>query len=207
MRLGLFGGTFDPVHLAHLAIAETARERLGLDRVVFIPAGAPPHKAGQAVSPAADRLEMVRAAVADNPSFACSDVELLRPGPSYAADTLGAFAQAHPGAELFWLLGSDSVTELHTWRAPDRLFRLATFVGLARPGWPEAQVRAWLAAQPPGMRPRLEFVDVPLLEISASEVRRRAAAGESVRYLVPDPVRAYLLAHGLYRPEGSGGHA
>lgn len=199
MRLGLFGGTFDPVHLGHLAIAEVARGHLGLDRVVFIPAGVPPHKDPVGVSPAHHRLAMVRGATADNPGFAVSDLELRRSGPSFAADTIEAFAAQAPSAELFWLLGTDSVTELHTWRDPPRLFALATFVGLARPGWSRADVDRWFDAQPPGVRPRLEFVEVPLLDIASSALRARMARGDSVRYLVPDAALAYIAAHGLYR--------
>ena len=190
------------MHLGHLAIAEAARVRLALDRVVFIPAGRPPHKEPAGVSPAADRLAMVCAAIADNPAFACSDLEVRRPGPSYAADTLEAFRAEVPQAELFWLLGSDSVTELHTWHDPGRLYRLATFVGLARPGWSRGDVDRWLARQPPHLRPRLELVEVPLLDISSSALRAKLAQGDSARYLVPDPVLAYVRAHGLYRGGG-----
>lgn len=205
MRLGLFGGTFDPVHVGHLAIAEAARSHLGLDRVVFIPAGQPPHKDPADVSAAADRLAMVRAAIADNPGFAVSDLEIRRPGRSFAVDTLAAFASAEPEAERHWLLGSDSVTELHTWHDPARLFDLTTFVGLARPGWSREDVDRWLAEQPPDRRPRLLFVEVPLLDISSSALRRRIARGESVRYLVPDGVRQYIAARGLYREGGTAG--
>ncbi len=191
------------MHLGHLAIAEEARVRLRLDEVVFIPAGRPPHKDPRGVSPAVHRLAMVRAAIADNPAFTCSDVEVRRPGPSYAADTLEAFRARHPEAELFWLLGSDSVTELHTWHDPVRLYRLATFVGLARPGWSRREVDRWLADQPPDLRPRLEFVEIPLLDISSSALRAALAAGGSVRYLAPDAVLAYAHAHGLYRGGGA----
>ena len=203
MRVGLLGGTFDPIHLGHLVIAEEARLRLGLDLVLFIPAGQPPHKREEGVSPAADRLEMVRAAIGDHPGFSCSEVELLRPGASYTVDTLAALQAQYPQASLFWLLGTDSVTELHTWHDPERLYRLATFVGLARPGWSRREVDRWLADQPPDLRPRLEFVEIPLLDISSSALRAALAAGGSVRYLAPDAVLAYAHAHGLYRGGGA----
>ncbi len=198
MRVGLLGGTFDPIHLGHLVIAEEARLRLGLDLVLFIPAGQPPHKREEGVSPAADRLEMVRAAIGDHPGFSCSEVELLRPGASYTVDTLAALQAQYPQASLFWLLGTDSVTELHTWHDPERLYRLATFVGLLRPGWPRQAVERWLAERPVQARPQLELLEVPLLDISSRDLRRRAQAGEPLRYLVPETVRAYIRRRGLY---------
>lgn len=199
VRLGVFGGTFDPIHLGHLVIAEEARLRLGLDRVIFVPAAVPPHKSGWELAPVEDRLEMVRLATAGHAGFGVDDLELRRPGPSYTADTLEAFACREPGAELFCLLGSDSVLELDTWHDPPRLFRLATFVALLRPGWPAERIEAWLAGRPAGPCPRLLTVRVPALEIAARDLRRRAADGESLRYLVPEPVRAHIVRRGLYQ--------
>jgi nicotinate-nucleotide adenylyltransferase len=198
VRLALFGGSFDPPHLGHLAVAEAAREALALDRVLFCPAPRPPHKPGVRLGAVEDRLDMLRAAVADNPAFAASDAEARRPGPSYTVDTLSLLAREHPGAELFCLVGSDTAVQLETWHDPPRLFAAATFAVLLRPGWPEERVAAWLRAQPPGLRPRLVIVPVPGLDIRATDVRRRVAAGRSIRYLVPEPVRAIVLARGLY---------
>jgi nicotinate-nucleotide adenylyltransferase len=201
VRLGLFGGSFDPPHVGHLSVAEQAREALALDRVLFVPAPRPPHKPDAHLSAVADRLEMVRAAIAGNPAFAASDAESGRPGPSFTAETLAALAGAHPAAELFCLVGSDTAVALHTWHDRPRLFAMATFAVLLRPGWPEARLAAWLEAQPAALRPRLAVVRVPGLDISATEVRARVAAGRSIRYLVPDAVAAIIASRGLYREE------
>ncbi len=198
MRLGIFGGTFDPIHLGHLAIAEEARVRLGLDCVVFVPTGVSPHKAGEGVTAAADRLEMVRRATAGNPGFAVDDLETRRTGPSHTVDTLAAFTVRYPQADLLYLLGSDSLVELDTWHDPPRLFGLATFVALIRPGWPAERIAAWLAGHAPENRPRVLTLRVPGLEIASRDLRRRVGAGESVRYLVPDAVREWIAQRGLY---------
>lgn len=205
MRLGIFGGTFDPIHVGHLAIAEEARVRLGLERVVFVPAAVPPHKAGWEVAPVADRLEMVRRATAGNPGFEVDDLETRRSGPSFTADTLEAFARREPGAELLYLLGSDSVLDLDGWHDPPRLFRLATFVALVRPGWPAERIEAWRARHPADGRPRLLTLQVPGLEIASRDLRRRVAAGEPIRYLVPDAVRDWIAHRGLYVRAETGG--
>jgi nicotinate-nucleotide adenylyltransferase len=203
VRLGVFGGTFDPPHLGHLAVAEEARAVLGLERVLFIPAAVPPHKQAADVSAAAVRLELVRAAVAGNPGFAVSDLELRRGGPSFTADTLERIQREHGGAELFCLVGSDSAVQLDTWHDPPRLYRLATFVAMVRPGWPRERLDEWLDRQPAGLRPRLLALEVPALDIAASDLRRRMREGRPIRYLVPDAVRAVIDARGLYR-EGGG---
>ncbi len=202
MRLGVFGGSFDPPHLGHLVVAEEARQALGLDRVLFVPAPRPPHKAGAVLTPALERLAMVRAAVAGRPGFEACGLEVDRPGPSYTVDTLDALRTLHPGAELFCLVGSDTAVQLDTWHEPERLFSAAAFVALLRPGWPAARIETWLRAQPAGRRPRLEVVEVPGLDISSSDLRQRVAEGRSIRYLVPDPVRDLIAQRGLY---GAGG--
>ena len=203
MRLGVFGGTFDPIHLGHLAVAEEARRRLGLEQVLFLPAGAPPHKGGVAVAPAADRLEMVRLAVAGNPAFVADDREIRRPGPSFTVDTLEELGREHPGAELYYLLGSDSVVELDSWHEPSRLFGLAIFAVLLRPGWSERRVRAWWRAHPAEDRPRLQILGVPGMEVASRDLRRLLAAGEVPRYLLPEEVRGWITTRGLYREGGA----
>lgn len=207
MRLGIFGGTFDPIHLGHLAIAEEARVALDLASVVFVPAGVPPHKLGVAITTAADRLEMVRRAIADNPGFAVDESELRRSGISYTVDTLEIFSSRHPQAELFYLLGSDSVVELETWHDPARLFALATFVALVRPGWPAERIDAWMAAQPSSARPRLLTLRVPGLDVASRELRLRVATGLPIRYLVPGSVCEWIAQRRLYSSEGSQGGA
>jgi nicotinate-nucleotide adenylyltransferase len=194
--LGVFGGTFDPIHLAHLAVAEAARDALGLEQVLFITAGEPPHKPAPPVTEAEHRLAMVDLAIAGNPSFASSRMELDRPGPSYTVDTLEALAADTP--DLTLILSVEAFVGLPTWHEPRRVLELARLAVAPRDGYPDADP-AFLAAQFPGTVARVVFLDGPRLRLSASDLRARAAAGRSLRYLVPDAVAAYIGDHGLYR--------
>jgi nicotinate-nucleotide adenylyltransferase len=196
--LGVFGGTFDPVHLAHLAVAEAARDAQGLERVLFIPAGSPPHKLGHAITDAEDRLAMVELAIAGNPAFDVSRMELDRSGPSFTVDTLEALAATT--RDLTLIVSAEAFLELPSWHEPRRLLELARLVVLPRDGYPDAG-QAFLDAAFPGVATRAVFLDGPRLRISASELRDRAASGRSLRYLVPDAVAAYIGDHGLYRPD------
>lgn len=196
-RIGLFGGTFDPPHLGHLALAEQARDRLRLDEVRFIPAGQPPHKRGARISSAARRVAMARLAVRGNPAFTVSTLETGRGGPSFTIETLRAVAREAPRARLFLLMGADSLDDFATWRDPGAILRLATLVVADRPGGAKRRTRRPRVA---GMRrARIVHLDNPELAISSSQVRARVRAGRSVRYLVPDAVSAYLARHRLYR--------
>ena len=190
MRVGLMGGSFDPIHLGHLRAAENAREALSLDQVLFVPAAEPPHKPTFRLSPARDRLAMVALAVDGNPWFVSSDVELRRSGPSYTVDTLTALTQERRGDELFLIVGSDTLGEMASWREPERIFGLSTIAVADRPG---AEI-----PPPPLPSARVVRVSGPGLFLSASEIRRRVRAGLSIRYLLPDPVAAYIATHGLY---------
>ena len=197
MRIGVFGGTFDPIHLGHLAIAEEARDRLDLEEVCFVPAGAPWMKAGQPLSSAQDRLAMVRLAVEDNPFFRVSTIELERPGPSYTVDTLRELREEYgPEAQFFFILGSDSFVRFREWKDPEGVLRLATLVVLERPGgtWSTEEVEEKM-----GGVGRVERVEAVRLEISASDIRRRVADGKSIRYLVAESVERHIYARGLYR--------
>ena len=198
---GVFGGTFDPIHYAHLAVAEAALSDLGLADVTFIPAGQPPHKTDRVISPAADRVAMVEAAIADNPGFRLSTIEVEREGPSYTVDTLAALAGA--GIEpLALIISMDSLLGLPTWHEPERVLSLATLVVAPREGVDDAPAD-FLATHFPGVEVSAIWLDGPHLRLSASEVRQRAAADRSVRYLVPDAVAAYIGDHALYRsPSG-----
>jgi nicotinate-nucleotide adenylyltransferase len=200
--LGVFGGTFDPIHLAHLAVAEQAAEALGLERVLFVPAGEPPHKRAMAISPAEDRLAMVALAIEGNPRFAADRSEIDRPGPSYTVDTLEALRASRLAAgsapDLTLVLSAEAFLGLMTWRAPRRVLELARFAVAPRDGYPEAGPD-FLAGHLPDLADRATFLDGPRLRISASELRVRAAAGRSLRYLVPDAVLAYIGDHGLYQ--------
>lgn len=189
-RVGIMGGTFDPIHLGHLRAAESAREELGLQEVVFVPAGVPPHRQPPGAS-ALDRFAMACLATAGHPDFRTSACELERPGPSYTVDTLAAFREAWPEVELVLLVGSDTLPELAGWREHDRLLTLCTLGVVARPA-PDGAV----APMAPSGEARVTTAGLP---ISGTGIRERIAAGRSVRYLVPDGVAEYIAKRGLYR--------
>lgn len=193
VRVALFGGTFDPPHLGHLALAECARETLGLDRVIFMPAGAPPHKRGPVAS-AADRVALVRLAVRGNPAFEVSTLEARREGPSWTIDTLRELHAAHPRAELWLLVGADMHATMHTWREIGAITSLARIAVAVRPGSTASVKAAWARG---GLG--VTALANPGLEISSSEIRTRARAGRSLRYLVPDAVARAIAARALYR--------
>jgi len=192
--LGIFGGTFDPIHVAHLAVAEAARDVLGLDRVLFIPAGLPPHKLDQTVTSADHRAAMIEAAIADNPGFAMSRMEIARDGPSFTADTLDAIE----APRLALIISAEAFRQLPTWHQPERVIARATIVVAPRDGYPEPDA-SFLERSFPGSPVRVVILDGPRLRLSASEIRARAAAGRSLRYLVPDAVAAYIRDHSLYQ--------
>jgi nicotinate-nucleotide adenylyltransferase len=194
--VGILGGTFDPIHHGHLVIAEEAREELGLERVLLIPAAAPPHKPGRPVTPAPDRLAMAELAVAGNPAFVVSRLEVERGGASYTVETLEALRDRGV-ADPWFILSAEALAGFPTWREPDRILALCRLAVVPRGGY-EPLDRAWVTARFPGREDRLRFLAGPLLPISGSVVRRRAAAGRSVRYLVPDAVAAYIADHRLY---------
>ncbi|GIV80712.1 MAG: putative nicotinate-nucleotide adenylyltransferase [Anaerolineae bacterium] len=197
-RLGVFGGTFDPPHLGHLILAETAADCLALHRVLFVPAADPPHKHASAIRASAEhRLAMTALAIADNARFALSRVDMDRPGPHYTVDMLRLLEEQHPGAELFLLLGSDSLRDLPAWSRPAELLTLARLGVMQRPGAvPDLDALERLL---PGLRERLHWIPAPPLDLASSAIADLIAAGRSVRYLVPDRVLEYITAHGLYR--------
>jgi nicotinate-nucleotide adenylyltransferase len=204
-RYGILGGTFDPPHLGHLVLAQEVHARFELDRVWFLPAGVPPHKAGRAVSPAADRREMVQRAIAGDERFALCDIELTRPGPSYTADTLELLRERWgPHAALHLILGWDMLTYLPQWHAPERVLAATDVVVAAhRPdalGAPSTRDDlARLAQRIPAVTGKVVVLPAPQLDISASALRERTASGLPIRYLVPDAVCAYIDERGLYR--------
>lgn len=200
-RLGIFGGTFDPVHLGHLLLAESCRESAQLDEVWFVPAGTPPHKQRRSLTPARFRLEMLELAVAGHPQFKVCRLEVDRGGVSYTVDTLSQIRQMHPDAELFLLLGADSLEELHTWREADIICQVALPLVACRPNHQPVLHESLLAkiGQERWEAIRRHFVPMPLIEISSTEIRRRVAEGKSIRYRVPRPVEEYIRSHGLYQ--------
>lgn len=197
MRLGLFGGTFDPIHVGHLILAEACREACHLDRVHFIVAGQPPHKPAAGRTPVSHRLEMARIATAGHPAFEVSEIEAHAEGPSYSYRTLEAIRAERPADDLFFLIGADSLADLPGWRHPERIAELATLVVVNRPG-----IDPDVLAAPPDLGPAarpLVRVAVPPIGIAARDLRRRVAEGRSIRYQVPRGVEAYIAAQGLYR--------
>lgn len=200
--IGVFGGTFDPIHQAHLAVAEAARDKFDLGRVLFIPTAQPPHKPDRVVTAAGHRCAMVEAAIAGNPAFEVSRLEIDRGGMSYTVDTLAALHAAENAAEnpavLALILSAESFVGLPTWREPHRVLDLAALIVAPRDGFPEADA-AFLDHHFPGTSDRAAFLDGPRMRLSASDIRARAAAGRSIRYLVPDAVAAYIGDHALYQ--------
>ena len=183
MRIGVLGGTFDPIHVGHLIIAETVRDEMALDKVLFIPAAAPPHKQRQPITAAADRLELVRLAVEGNAAFEPSDIEITRGGISYTIETVEALRRSHgEEADLYFIIGADTVPELRTWKDIDHLVRLCTFVVVARPGHRIEE----LLSEAVGLAP------------SSTDLRARLAQGKSVRYRLPEVVERSIRAKGLY---------
>lgn len=190
MKLGVLGGTFDPVHIGHLILAESARDQLGLDRVLFVPAGHPWRKEGREIASSGDRVAMLRLAIEGNDPFAVSLVEVEQVGPSYTHVTLKEIAEANSGAEMYFILGRDALTDLPNWKDPDRIMELATLVAAERVG-------EVIAAPVQGVA-RATWLQMPLIEISATAIRERVRRGRSIRYLVPPAVEAYIRERGLY---------
>ncbi len=197
MKLGVYGGTFDPVHSGHLAVAEEVQRQLGLDEVLFVPAGQPWMKAAGPLAPARHRLEMVRRAVAGRAGLSVSAMEVERPGPSYTLQTLEELGRQRPGDELYLILSWESLAEFPRWYRPEGIIRLCRLVVVPRPG----AIRPDLAALDravPGLAERTLLLEGPLVDISATEVRRRLREGQPVEGLLPPAVRDYIQKKGLY---------
>ena len=199
-RIGILGGTFDPPHLGHLLIAETARVALELESVLFVPAGEPWLKSGQRITPAEHRLRMVHLATADHPDFCVSDCEVRRSGASYTVDTLRELRDGYcPATELYFIVGSDVLDQFHRWKEPEGILELCRLAVIERPGGP-AEGIGILSERFPDAVASGAVVSVagPRVDFSASELRRILAAGLSTRYQIPDPVAAYIAEHELY---------
>jgi len=200
-KIGVLGGTFDPIHLGHLIVAEDLRQKLGLGEVLFVPAGRPwlKLKEEKPISPAEHRLAMVRLAVASNPYFKVSTMEIDRPGLSYSIDTvLELKAKLGAKSEIYFIVGPDALAELPKWKDPARLVEICQVVGIGRPGHAQADLST-LESSIPGVSQRIMLMNVPQIDISATEIRRQVAQGLSIRYLVPEAVEKYIQEHELYR--------
>jgi nicotinate-nucleotide adenylyltransferase len=204
-RIGIFGGTFDPPHIGHLIIATEFRYALSLDRLLFAPAGRPPHKEGQIVSDDEHRVAMLHLALADAPEFEVSTVDLDRDGPSYTADTLGLLRNQLGPAELVFLMGEDSLRDLPTWHEPNLVATQAE-LGVARRPGVVVDTTAILSAAP-AAKDRIRIVEVPEIDVSSRDLRRRVAHGLPIRFQVPRAVEVYIRRHGLYQPTATSGHS
>ena len=202
MKLGLYGGTFDPVHFGHLLLAERCREELALDEVRLIPAGEPPHKTDRTLTPGEARAEMLEFATAGNPQFVVDRRELKRAGRSYTVETLAEFRRELPDAELFFLMGADSLADLPQWREPTRIAELATIVAVNRGERPLPDATTLAVTLGEAIASRVVFVGMPAIDLSSTELRARVAAGESVRYTTPPAVEAYIRDKKLYVGDG-----
>ncbi|MFC1931294.1 nicotinate-nucleotide adenylyltransferase [Chloroflexota bacterium] len=198
MNIGVLGGTFDPVHNAHLIVAEEVKARLNMSKVIFMPAGQPQLKEEKSISAAGHRFQMLSLALADKPHFKLSSMEIERPGPSYTVDTIAELRpQIGDEDELFFILGRDNLAQLPKWHDATRLAGMCYFVAVPRPGSLRPDLKA-LEASLPGISQRVMLIDRPEIDISASAIRERVARGLSIRHLVPEPVNSYIKEHGLY---------
>jgi nicotinate-nucleotide adenylyltransferase len=195
MRIGILGGTFDPIHWGHLLIAEGVREKFALDEVLFIPASWPPHKVKGRVTEAVHRYKMALLATQNNPHFSVSAVEMNRPGKSYTIETVKELKEKYEEAEIYFIVGLDSALEIFTWKDPEKLLRLCRFISVQRPFSRE------LEKLDKRYRERIEIVEVPTLPISSTEIRERVKEGRSIKYLVPEAVEKYICKNKLYKSD------
>ena len=202
MNIGVLGGTFDPLHLGHLTVADEVRAQLDLGEVIFVPAGLPWLKKNNFISPAAHRVQMVSLAIAEQPYFKLNAMEVGRPGPSYTVETIAELqAQLGAGDELFFILGWDNLAQLPRWREPSRLIKMCRLVAVPRPGYSAPDLQK-LEVKIPGLSRRLILLDKPEVDIDASKIRHRVAHGLSIQHLVPGPVYEYIKQHRLYNAMG-----
>ncbi len=197
MRIGLFGGTFDPPHYAHLILAERTRDALQLDKVFWVPAGDPPHKRLEILTAAHRRADMIRLAIAQNPAFELSTLDVDRPGPHYTVDMVAQFRNTYPDASVYFLMGGDSLFDLAQWHQPQRLIELAQLVVMQRPSI-QFDIDA-LSLQISGLKGRVIVLDAPLVEIASTDIRTMCSQNKSIRYLLPHDVHAYIQEHKLYQ--------
>lgn len=198
-RIGLMGGTFNPIHIGHLVTAEEAFYQFKLDEIIFIPSGQPPHKIDGEIAPAEDRYLMTVIATASNPHFTVSRIEIDRKGPSYTVDTLREMKKIYgEETELFFITGADAIIEILTWKDPEIIADMCEFIAATRPGYSLKRFEE-LHLVGSAKLPKVHFMEIPALAISSTDIRRRVKEGRPVKYLLPDGVAAYLMKRGLYR--------
>lgn len=197
-RLGIMGGTFDPIHNGHLVAAEMARSEFNLSKVLFIPSGTPPHKNRRDVTAADLRYEMVGLAIQDNPDFDLSALEIERKGLSYTVETLRILRRTWPEYELYFITGTDALLEIFSWHEAEEILTLIQFIGAARPGFDASDFLLKVQKEHPETQGRIHYLEVPALAISSTDIRSRVKQGQPIRYLLPEPVRLFIRQHGLY---------
>ena len=201
MNIGVLGGTFDPIHSGHIVIAEKARLKCGLAKVLFVPAGQPWLKTDRTITAPSHRIEMVKLAIAANPHFELSSIDVDRPGPSYTVDTVNILQQQlGVEARIFFLLGWDSLAELPQWKEPPRMIQLCQLVAVTRPGFSRPDLKA-LEEEVPGITQSVAWLDMPPVDISSSDIRYKIARGLSIHSLVPKDVESYIVEQKLYQRE------
>lgn len=200
-RLGIMGGTFDPIHYGHLVAAEMARGEFNLSKVLFIPSGTPPHKIRRDISSAKLRYEMVQSSIQDNPDFDISALEIERKGLSYTVETLRIIRQTWPEYELYFITGTDALREIFSWHEAEEILTLIQFIGVARPGFDASDFLLRVQQEYPEIQGRIHYLEVPALAISSTDIRSRVRRGQPIRYLLPESVRLFIHLHGLYIDE------
>ena len=200
MKIGIMGGTFDPIHYGHLVTAEAAREEFRLDKVVFVPSGNPPHKKSKPISRGVDRVNMTVLAIANNPCFEVSDIELVRDGYTYTVDTLKEFIKTYGEKnQFFFITGADAVMEILTWKDVSTILKLCRIVSAYRPGSDIEKFKSMVEELERVYKSNIHLIEVPALAISSTEIRRRVKMGITIKYLLPEKVEKYILEKGLYR--------
>ncbi len=197
-KVGIMGGTFNPIHYGHLLLAENAYEQIGLDKILFMPSKKPPHKASLEVASGEHRLDMVKLAIGNNPHFVASTLELDREGMTYTADTLAILAGENPDTEYYFIIGGDSLLQMTEWRAPQIVFKLCTIVAAGRNQLPRNTLEQQVKRLHEAYGASIILMDMPAIEISSADIRERTASNKSIRYYVPEQVLDYIKEHGLY---------
>jgi len=198
-RLGIMGGTFDPIHYGHLVAAEGARCEYGLEKVIFIPAGNPPHKPNIKRTEPWRRFEMTSLAVATNPFFEISSLEIERPGPSYAIDTVQEISRLFPGTQIYFITGADAVTEILTWKKVEQILSICLFIAATRPGYKLGDMWKKIEDLPQDLKKNIFCMEVPDLAISSTDIRQRVRKDRPIKYLLPEPVEEYITSHSIYQ--------
>jgi nicotinate-nucleotide adenylyltransferase len=198
-RLGIMGGTFDPVHYGHLVAAEGARYSFSLEKVIFIPAGNPPHKPDHIITEPSIRYEMTCLAVASNPFFCASDLEVRRAGPSFTIDTVRYMMRLHPDERIYFITGADALLEISTWKEFEVLLSICNFVAATRPGYRLLELKEKLDSLRDNLKQNISYMEVPALAISSTDIRQRVREGRPIKYLLPESVEDYIIQNNLYR--------